>query len=381
MDKPVSGFEFLEQLKQQNGKQTQNFTDLSRYLSFKAREKGIPFGGQFELTPLCNFDCKMCYVHLNPDQLQEKSILSVNNWKDLMHQAWEMGMCQATLTGGECLTYPGFDDLYLYLHSLGCQVVVLTNGFLLDEKRLLFFTEHKPARIQITLYGCNDDVYERVTGIRAFTRVKDNIQKAIDAGLPVTVSITPSSYLGEDVLETIRIAKQLTKNVIVNSALFIPRKETGRDDHQDNVDTEFYIKIYRLMNELNGLETKEIDEDKLPPYGSDKHECSQCGFRCGGGRSGFSVDWKGTLTPCTRMDMIHAYPLQEGFRAAWTKINKRANNWPRVPECDECLYHDVCNNCAANMLLYAEPGKQPTALCQQTVSFVKHGVRHIPECE
>ena len=102
------------------------------HLDFRAREKGIPISGKFELTPLCNFNCKMCYVHLNADQLSQ-SVLPVETWKDLIHQAWNAGMINARLTGGECLAYPGFEELFLYLHSLGCTVNVLTNGFLLDE--------------------------------------------------------------------------------------------------------------------------------------------------------------------------------------------------------------------------------------------------------
>ena len=43
------GFEHLEQLQQRNGKQFQNFKTLSRFLDKKAREKGIPIFGQFEL--------------------------------------------------------------------------------------------------------------------------------------------------------------------------------------------------------------------------------------------------------------------------------------------------------------------------------------------
>lgn len=38
---------------------------VRKFLNFKARDKGIPISGSFELTPLCNLDCKMCYVHLN----------------------------------------------------------------------------------------------------------------------------------------------------------------------------------------------------------------------------------------------------------------------------------------------------------------------------
>ena len=38
---------------------------MRRFLSFKARDKAIPISGSFELTPLCNLDCKMCYVRLS----------------------------------------------------------------------------------------------------------------------------------------------------------------------------------------------------------------------------------------------------------------------------------------------------------------------------
>ena len=79
--------------------------------------------------------------------------------------------------------------------------------------------------------------------------------------------------------------------------------------------------------------------------------------------------------------MLRAYPLRDGFKEAWRQLNQQANNWPRVPECEGCPYHWICNNCAANMIQYAEPGKQPVGLCNLTKYYVSRGVRHIPECE
>ena len=380
MGKPTNGFEFLEELKKQNGKQMQNFSDLSRYLAFKSREQGIPYSGQFELTPLCNFNCKMCYVHLDAEQLNGRDILPVEVWKDLMYQAWNAGMCHANLTGGECLAYSGFEELFLYLHSLGVQVGVLTNGYLLNDQWIHFFQQHMPSRIQITLYGWNDEVYERVTGKRAFNTVYMNVKKAIESGLPVSLSVTPNSFLGEDVLETIRIGKETCRSFIINSSLFSPREETGRSSQQASSGDELYLRIYRLRNELDGVETKEIDASKLPPCGGLYHSCEKCGVRCGGGRAAFVIDWKGIMMPCNRLDMIHADALNEGILSAWKKINLVANNWPRVPECEGCPYDEVCNNCAANMLQYAEPGKRPIALCEQTRFFVQHGIGHVQDC-
>ena len=35
----------------------------------KAYAEAIPITGTFELTCRCNFSCRMCYVHLKPDQM------------------------------------------------------------------------------------------------------------------------------------------------------------------------------------------------------------------------------------------------------------------------------------------------------------------------
>ena len=381
MDKPQNGLEFLEELRKRNGKKTQSFKAFSDFLDAKAREKGVPIHGQFELTPLCNFDCKMCYVHLNADQLGGREVLSVEKWKNLMHQAFEAGMISATLSGGECLAYPGFDELYLYLCSLGCEISLLTNGYLLNEKRIDFLKQHMPVGIKVTLYGHNDDLYERVTGHRVFATVKDNICKAIEAGLPIGINITPNVYMGDEVLETIRFSRSLTQKVFVNSEMFKPREETGRSHLQNDPDIDSYIRIFRLVNELDGRENKEIDEDKLPEIGGPYRECEQRGLLCGGGRSCFSVNWKGIMSPCSLLDMITSDLFKDGFKKAWEKINGAVNDWPRVPECVDCAYSEVCNRCAGRMLKFSEPGKQPLELCKRTKLFVQSGIAHIAECE
>ena len=43
---------------------------LSSYLHSKAAAGGFPVAGNFELTPRCNFNCRMCYVHLSREEQQ-----------------------------------------------------------------------------------------------------------------------------------------------------------------------------------------------------------------------------------------------------------------------------------------------------------------------
>ena len=118
-----------------------------RYLNFRARMRGQAYSGGFELTPLCNFDCKMCYVHLTKSQMeQEAKLLTTEQWIDIMRHAVDAGMMHADLTGGECLSYPGFKEVYLYLRSRGVEVSVLTNGQLITEEMADFFENQGPEK-------------------------------------------------------------------------------------------------------------------------------------------------------------------------------------------------------------------------------------------
>ena len=365
-----------------------SYSEYGRYLERKARESNIPMFGQFELTPLCNLNCRMCYVHLTGQQLGDRPLRTVEEWKDLMRQAFDAGMMEAALTGGECLTYSGFEELYLYLQSLGILVTVMTNGLLVDEERIRFFRDHPPALVQITLYGCDEDSYERVTGQRVFGRVLENIRRLADEDYPLILSITPNRFLGEDVFETLRLARSITKNVIISRSLFVPEGESWRMRETDEPEAEYYARILRFDRGLQGKSIEEIPIGELPePGGSGSGQespdagelpesgnpgCTECGLECGGGRSGFVIDWRGCLRICNRMEN-RAFPLRDGFEAAWREINEIANRWPRVSECAGCAYESVCIKCAAEFLKYAAPGEKPESYCRKTMYLISRG--------
>ena len=252
----------------------------------------------------------------------------------------------------------------------------------MDEEWVEFFKEHMPAKIQITLYGYDDDSYERVTGRRVFETVRRNIRLILDADLPLQIAITPNRYLGRDVIQTIRLARSWTKAVQVNAALFLPREETGRAEQDDSISDEEYIEIYRYLRELDGITVHDIPEESLPAPGGPYHSCDACGMECGGGRSCFVIDWEGVMSTCNRMcDEISAFPLRDGVREAWKSVNQAANSWPRVPECQDCPYRPACSShCAADVLAFADPGKRPVGLCKRTMNMVKHGIWRIPDC-
>ena len=254
----------------------------NRDLSFHTRKKGLPYHGAFELTPLCNLNCRMCYVRLSPEQMGERSLLPAETWIRLIDQAAAAGMMSATLTGGECLAYPGFDEVYLHLQALGILVTVLTNGVLLDGERVRFFQRYPPARLQVTLYGASEEEYEQVCGARRFEKVLANIHRAEEAELPLSVTITPNRFLPDGGEALLKLAVSLGLPYIINSGLSAPQPGTGREKDSIDIELEDYIRLYTLHRRLKGASIIPVDPAELPePAGRSEKQLT--GLRCGGG--------------------------------------------------------------------------------------------------
>lgn len=122
-------------------------------------ENGKIFFASIELTQKCNFACKHCYC---PDK--DSSNLNLQQYCDIIDKIYETGCLFLNFTGGEILTHRKFDDIYAYAKNKGFIIDLLTNASLIDEKKIELFNELPPNNIAITLYGTNEDEYEKFTG-------------------------------------------------------------------------------------------------------------------------------------------------------------------------------------------------------------------------
>lgn len=341
---------------------------LGYYLEEKARQRAIPVHGTFELTPFCNLDCKMCYVHLSTSDFQFTSLLKEDNWICIMDQAYRAGMRKATLTGGECLTYPDFDGLYLFLHRMGVGVSVLTNGVLLNAERIDFFKQYPPEYIQLSLYGSNEMAYEKVTGHRVFNIVLNNLKILIDSGLKLQVSITPNSFMLNDIGSLIKLLHSLQVHYEINCQLIPPRKNTGR--HLEDMSVEDYLEIYRLRAEYLDMPLYPTNPTELPDINQIGKK--RKGLMCGAGRSSFAVNYYGEMMPCVSLNEYSVSIKDEGFSRAWQQINHYSKEYPLPCECFGCAYAPICVHCQGHHK-DALPGHCNPKICERTKKLAEAG--------
>ena len=166
----------------------------------KAFDDAIPISGTFELTPRCNFNCKMCYVHLlEKDIPKYGKELSAKKWIDIAKQAKEAGTTWLCITGGEPLLHPEFEEIYTQLSKMGFFITLQTNASLIPKYQKLF-ENYPPRSIKITLYGSNNETYKKVCQIdNGFTKVHQSIQLLKKMNIPIQLVSTITKQNLDDI--------------------------------------------------------------------------------------------------------------------------------------------------------------------------------------
>nr|MBR4281476.1 radical SAM protein [Clostridia bacterium] len=374
--------DLLEDLEREGVTGYQRKEEYQRFMNLQARMRGQVHTASFELTPLCNFDCKMCYVHLSKGQMErEGNILSTAQWLDIMRQAVDAGVMHADLTGGECLTHPGFKELYLYLRSRGVSVSVLTNGQLIDEDMADFFAKYPPAMVQITIYGSNEDAYERVTGRRAFADVCAAVERLKKRGIHLFLPITPSQYMQEDTHALLEFLRGTGLRYGIGTGSLPARENTGRTRDGYEPSSDLYVKLHQDEQAYicahqgeRAVPTKRIV--RVP-----KGFKTICKVPCSSGQCTCHINWKGEMQPCIPFHTVTRSVLEYGFDAAWAWIKQTMATYEPPQECGVCPHRAVCASCAAERTSGVLNGPVNKAVCERYAHYVQVGILNPPQSQ
>lgn len=353
---------------------------LSAYLHAKACRNGTPLSGNFELTARCNFDCKMCYVHLSAqEQRRCGRELDADEWLAVAEAARNRGMLFVLLTGGEPLIRPDFCYLLTELKKMGLLVSVNTNGSLIDKDLLDFFRHEPPFRFNISLYGGGNETYERLCGCPAFDRVAGNIRALKQLGVDVKINVSLTPYNAADMEKIYAAAQELGTPVQLAAYMFPPVRRSedmvGQNDRFTSCQAAQYAVAWdklRFSPEEFRQRAEAMKKGLALPQ---KEICEGTpgeGVACRAGRSAFWINWQGEMTPCGMMTHPKFSVPKLGFDEAWERT-KAATEAIRLPsECAVCSSKHVCRACAA--MCVTETGHfnvKPTYLCEMTQETVR----------
>lgn len=351
---------------------------VERQLLKQASAKRIPINGSLELLPLCNMNCDMCYVRLSSSEMERIGRLrTVNEWLMLGRQMQKSGVLFLLLTGGEPLLYPDFKTLYLELRRMGMILTINTNGTMIDEDWAAFFGKYKPRRINITLYGSNEEAYDKLCHYPGgFVKVIRGIRLLRKYNVDVKIGGSLAKANQEHVDSLIEIGKQLDVPVRIDTYMMPAVREREKPYNlQSRLDPKVAAgaRIRALRGEMEPELFKEyVINTLLKIDHAVVGESIPGHMSCWAGKCSFTVNWQGEIRPCVVMNSPSAQVFEVGFEAAWKQIVEESNAILLSSKCSTCTMKSLCRTCAASAFL--ETGEYegtPSYMCEYTAESLR----------
>lgn len=363
---------------------------LVEYLHMKASSTKTPISGTFELSPLCNMDCKMCYIKVSKEKQESIARLRTKEeWIELAKKAKEKGLLFLLLTGGEPFLVKDFKELYIELHKMGFCISINSNGTMIDEDVIEWLKHYPPMRINMTLYGASDETYGRLcNNPKGFTQVTKALSLLKENNIQVKLNCSVTPYNKDDLKQMMDFADEHDLVIQATAYMFPPlRKDETKIGQNDRFTAEdaalygAYINAYS-----NGFDRfKEyIESGQLALYDAD----DDCGvvegdhMRCRAGITSFWMTWEGKMLPCGMIPEGGLDPWEVGFDEAWENAKNIVSEIKLPVKCAGCGKKDECRACAA--MVYTETGtydKVPQYRCEMTKNYPEACKKVLKELE
>lgn len=357
---------------------------LRRFLYQKAARNRVPISGTFELTPRCNMNCRMCYIRMSEEELRSRGREhTAQEWISMGQICREQGMLFLLLTGGEPFLRTDFREIYTALSGMGFVISINSNGTMITPETVAWLREMPPSRINITLYGADNETYARLCrNPQGFDQTVRAIELLREAGICVNINASFTPYNIEDMEAIYAFSKERDLTVTATSYMFPPMRsaregvldEAVRFTAKEAGAALFCSKKCQLEPEAfagflqkvsQGVKSE--DEDEECSRTPDEH------MGCMAGKSSFWITWDGRMTPCGMMNWPVERPFEEEFASCWKKICEETEKILLPAECTNCSKRFACMVCGALTIAegQGDSTKKPEYLCGMTDAYLE----------
>lgn len=338
-----------------------SFAQLKRELGVWGAINHAPTSATFELTPYCNLNCPMCYVHLDPvSAAKQGKHLTGAQWLEIARQTAELGTLIVTITGGEPFLHPDFWEIYEGVIKLGMLPHIYTNGCLIDEKVVERLREYPPHNMKISIYGASDETYEKMCGVKnGFTRLTHGLKLLREAGINFYTSCTVVRENAFDLPELYRFAYEHQYRFFHTLGVTGTQRGSIADPQKSRIHSD---EINWTLEALEAERRPKVD--------------NAFAF-CGGYGNSYGITWNGRMIYCTFATKPYAQIAEPiNVAAAWKEMLEKTSAIRFPKECDTCEYVEFCKRCPG--LLASESGdpeKVSPAFCRQAEGLYRAYVK------
>jgi radical SAM protein with 4Fe4S-binding SPASM domain len=347
--------------------EVRSHNDFWQRIHSSAKENGFPLRVMFELTYGCNFRCKHCYV---PASYKKKARRELNTKEvfSILDQLKDLGCFYLGFTGGEPFLREDIFKILWYAKRKGFQLIIYTNGSLIDEDKAEGLKQLSPNKIDITIPALSKRAFEQITGVKGSC---DNVFKAIRLLHKNGVRLGFKSCLLKENEKEIKEIQDFAASLGALHRLddrLSPRLDGDREPYR--------YRGFRKQIVTRSPGHQVTSKDKFEACGlnfqkserNTQYPIRNTLFKCGVGVSQAAITPFGELKMCLMIDYpkyrilnkqvtrhaSHVTRQRNGLKKSWQKLKnlvseiKPDENY----QCDKCQFRNYCKWCPGQAWLY-----------------------------
>jgi radical SAM protein with 4Fe4S-binding SPASM domain len=272
-----------------------------------------------------------------PFSYREKGELKTREVFLILDQLADIGCFYLGFTGGEPFVRKDILDILRYAGKLGFEIIIYTNGFLINEKVADDLAILKPNKVDITIPAMTKKPFERIT---KSSGSYEKFFKAIDLLRKRKVALGFKTCLLKENSNEIKDIQDFAHSLNAFHRLddTLSRRLDGSGEP------------YSYRPDRKSLQLGDFNEcSDYPNIRKNLHL-----FKCGVGVSQAAITPSGELKMCLMIEQPKYKILQSSLSNAWKKLKKAAQaiKPDKNYKCDICKLKDYCKWCPARSWLY-----------------------------
>nr|WP_304955822.1 radical SAM protein [uncultured Acetatifactor sp.] len=315
--------------------------DFKQRLMKESEEKKVLLSANVEITSICNFKCPHCY-----NENVERGYMPLESFQRIMNELKNLGCVYLTITGGEPLLHPQFEEIYKRTHKAGFIVSLFSNGYIIDNY-LELLSRYKPYEVDISLYGIDDESYLINTGIINGKKVINNLELLEKKGITFSLKTVVTRNLLPYIEQMRLIAHTHNATFRLDAYVYLSPLQAK---NVERLTAKEIAELLLKSNEYVELERKALIE---------RSSCiGEQLYNCRPGENNIFITWDENVKMCPFGSEEHSCNIKGGkssiedARRYLQKIGEL--KWPKDKKCINCKYLTTCRKCPERF--YVESG-------------------------
>lgn len=313
------------------------YRDFWQQIHKVAREKRFPLRVMFELTYRCNFNCLHCYVPASFRKKSERKGLQTKEIYHILDQLRKVGCFYLGFTGGEPFAREDILDILRYAKAKGFEILIYTNGSLINEKIADELQKLRPNKVDITINSLKKEPFERITRTPgSYEGVFRAIELLHKRDIPLGFKSSVLKYNADEIKNIINFSN--SRNGLYRLGTILMPRLDGSEQ------------LYRYQGRLKSEKPRPFDSDKGNfPKETKSYQKKSRLFKCGVGLNNLVINPFGELKMCIHMGYPRYNILETSLEECWQRLKELVDKITADENyvCDECQLQPYCSWCPA----------------------------------